>query len=1178
MKKFLLLLMILESVALLAADQAQATIVSDRIAALNRLLPIKKITVGPDDQYHGSMDPSGQILVFTHKSNLVPHLRVQNINTGEVRDFLSLTSDSQEPIFGPAGVIVFTYYKFNARGDICYAEAPSFTKSAETLPISDAKIHCLARASGESNEARTNPFWKSKDEIGYIAENPMVSIKNIVTENIHTGVKFILASGQVFSPAMIPDGKYLSYMQIAQSSRPGQNEFKRELVVKDLASQENYIVRFALPGISGFPAFSNDGKMLYFSHYLNDSNGDNIIDGNDNAVIFRIPMEQIIANKSNQLLFPEQLTSLESSCSFPHPYQDFVFATCAFEGSLDVYQIPAGGIVPAKWTKTVLENALATSRSYQERILLLNTQKYRGSSSHQITSERLFNNHILADETAAASSYLDEMIREQPMREKAYRELLKIYIEARELKKAQPSADVSRIFREQISQLEHKLSGFQSEKNLVLILRGTFKVFTNDFLDAEEVLRQVRDADDMRPLERYLYFELAEKSLRPFLPKTEDRLLSAYHIMMRAPELDEEAHVYYAFRLLKQIQDSHKDLNERIKVIESSEKFLLDPVLTLLNSEVAVLKIILAPDAEKGKLYGQLDKYLSQTRSDYFLRKALYVRGILNFTAAAQFFYIELIATNWLKYTTQSDTEFIYAREVVQTAALDEAYSNIFKNDTFASGFFYESLSLTDDLESHYGYIESMMRRNQRAVITDRYKTLVQRSFIDDNMKFVDALLILIDQAPQAAKNPKYIAHLDQAIEKLVSMSQDRDAPSRYLLLGSCYLQKLLRTTKGLEFSDDLMQNANRSLMLAYDLGRDNIRLQASALMDLGILHAHIQNYGLAVRFFSLRKALGFSSPQEKASFEWLYANALFLSHQAEVAAAEIAEIDSSLMKPAMQERRAFYLVAAEKYPEAILAYENFFKSPQPQDQQSLAKINLSYAYALFHDKKEVEAKAQFYLAIQSLDRLSRISQSVEHPVEFEPKRLKLFAYGFLSQIGSSNERIEALKKRIELLKDNSSLLEDQKSAVIEAELQISKLLIKIDPKQVGDHLREAFKISESLGQESQFLSHAPLAASIAGLVQGILHPDLQTSEDQKRLQSLVHKCEQAFEGTKVPQDYLIYQDLKLKILERAYLAKINKVSTKGFKDLIESDQSVRVKEALPKAWQELVTLSTTLQ
>ena len=86
--------------------------------------------------------------------------------------------------------------------------------------------------------------------------------------------------------------------------------------VESLRTGQKKVLSFALPGISAFPAVSDDGKYLYFSHCLNDTNGDNVIDGSDNAVVFRVPLEVLIAAKSGASIFPEQLTSVETSCSF----------------------------------------------------------------------------------------------------------------------------------------------------------------------------------------------------------------------------------------------------------------------------------------------------------------------------------------------------------------------------------------------------------------------------------------------------------------------------------------------------------------------------------------------------------------------------------------------------------------------------------------------------------------------------------------------------------------------------------------------------------------------------------------------------------------------------------------------------------------------------------------------
>src|SRR6202034_3352313 len=127
-------------------------------------------------------------------------------------------------------------------------------------------------------------------------------------------------------------------------------------------------------GISGFPNVSDDEKHLLFSHYLNDTNNDGIIDGNDNSVIFRVPIATLL---KEDIVFPEQLTSVDSNCSFPRPYKNFIYVTCAFEGALDIYQLPDSAIIPAQWNEAILNNAHKTSRTYSERLLILNALKYR---------------------------------------------------------------------------------------------------------------------------------------------------------------------------------------------------------------------------------------------------------------------------------------------------------------------------------------------------------------------------------------------------------------------------------------------------------------------------------------------------------------------------------------------------------------------------------------------------------------------------------------------------------------------------------------------------------------------------------------------------------------------------------------------------------------------------------
>jgi hypothetical protein len=150
--------------AAFAVTASADTITAKRIADTKRLLPLKKITVGPDDQYDAAISPDGRYVVYTHKVDLVAHLRIQDLATGELTDLLPVTADSQEPSFSPDGRLVFSYFRYNARGDVCYLKLGS--PALSTLKETDVK--CLKRSTEVSGTQRSNPFWRSGSEIGYL--------------------------------------------------------------------------------------------------------------------------------------------------------------------------------------------------------------------------------------------------------------------------------------------------------------------------------------------------------------------------------------------------------------------------------------------------------------------------------------------------------------------------------------------------------------------------------------------------------------------------------------------------------------------------------------------------------------------------------------------------------------------------------------------------------------------------------------------------------------------------------------------------------------------------------------------------------------------------------------------------------------------------------------------------
>jgi len=1160
-------------VVLSAFETRAETVSVARMRAMRRLVPLEKITVGPDDQYFAALRGSGRVLVFTHKADLVAQLRAQNLATGEVRDLLPENADSAEATFGPDGRVAFTYYRFSARGDICWTNKPV----DQLKSFKEEEVVCLKRGPDSSRTVRSNPFWRSMSEIGYLERDVDAAKAKVVVENVQSGQRSVLVEGPVWAPFMRPGGRFLVYNRLDPQGGT------RHMVIRDLQTKgAESVARLALPGISGFPILSEDERFLYFSHFINDTNDDHTIDGSDNAVVFRVPVEKVLAAKGGEV-FPEQLTSVETSCSFPIPVTDFLYVTCAFEGSLDIYQMPASGVIPVSWDEKLFANAIDTARSYQDRILFLDVLKYRfqGGKS-KATDEKLLGDHILAGDFEAALYYLDHLAGAAPEAERAFYAKLRVYLEGALLKARQPSEDITRELREGIARLESKLG--RARDAFTEVARARLKDFVGDEKGAAQALKNVRFQGAVRPLERVIYFELAEKLARPGrLPAAMDAYIETTRRQLLAPELNEQTKIHAAYQFLERLGGFVKPRPERIRRIEEMKKGLSGPLVTLFDSEISVLKICEASqDAGKFKEYGALDKLMVASKTDYFLRRALYIRAITNFADASEFKFMGFIGDNWLKYTAKDDTEYAFAREFFAASSLDRAYDNLAANRLeIAANYFYQAVSITDDLEAHYGYINTRVRMNQRQVIDERYKSLVSQQLVEDNMKFVAAVLTLADHQ----KEQKDVKFLDEAIASLNSMVTDRDTAMRNLVLGYCYLEKLLRTADGYEIDGGLFQEAHRSLMLAYDLGRDNRRIRASALMDLGVLHSRAQNYGVASRFFELRKNLGFNAEDERARFAWLASRAYRYTRQFDRAAKELSEVPGPVRRPPIDERQAFALTFGGRYDDAESVYHKLYSGGAITGGRNLATTQLTFGYALLKNKKPAEAARALQGSLAEARKLKKEKHDKDHLIDFEPLRVQLAATGLLAQAaaGAPEERIKAREERWRVLGKSEDIVDDVATLKIQNRLQLAEALRAKDPKASAGAVKEALSLTEKWGEKNQYFGNSVYRAVVAGLVDGAKNAQFYGKSDAERAESLTEKFLQAIKEQKSTDPVLGVQRLKVELLKVAFERHHGGLSGEQAKtrvaNLLAAPETAELKAALaPPAWTEMEKLASGVQ
>src|SRR5262249_36222054 len=201
-------------------------------------------------------------------------------------------------------------------------------------------------------------------------------------------------------------------------------------------------VTLDLPGTSGFPAFSVDGKWLYFTQFLNDTNLDGLIDGRDNGVLFRARFSD------GKLGTPEQLTSARLSCQYPVPAKDRLIATCQEHEALHVYTLPLAGGVPDGWSKQKIDAELSASRDRWEQLLLLAHEP----RTPQVLQE-MVRLHLQLGEYASAGFYAAALTGSDPVAGEVLRELAAERAEERALSRGLLSATFVRDARARLRRL-----------------------------------------------------------------------------------------------------------------------------------------------------------------------------------------------------------------------------------------------------------------------------------------------------------------------------------------------------------------------------------------------------------------------------------------------------------------------------------------------------------------------------------------------------------------------------------------------------------------------------------------------------------------------------------------------------------------------------------------------------
>ncbi|MEZ4363005.1 MAG: hypothetical protein R3B48_22630 [Kofleriaceae bacterium] len=811
-----------------------------------------RLTAGPANQYLGAAAPApdgrGGELYFTSDEESTTQIYVQELGTGVPRLAFDELADVTWPRPSPDGRhLLYISYREDAAGDLCVREI-------QGRP--GARIFGERRCLTGPDSAELQAVWFPNSLAIAVVTRPglhgdfelrKVSLDGALGER--------LTQGSTSTPSISPDGRWLASVPVQRASREvGPSFLGRSagaLELRALGGGEPRAVRFELPGATAMPAFSRDGAWLYFTQFLNDTNFDGAIDGNDHGVLFRAPFS------GGAVGAPEQLSSARWSCQYPDPTAARLLATCLQDGSLDVFSLPPAGAIPPEWSASGqtlterIDDELSASRDRWERLLLL---AHRGATPDVL--REIVRLHLELGEYESARFYAAKLEEREPETGAVLRELA----EQRRAERALARGSLSVPF---VVEARARLTRLAGPRPLAVVARSEILDTLGEEDAARAVLAPLAKLDGEDELVAALYADRLQA-----LYRDDPRYLELYRPI--AEEHLEHAEAFVAELLRGAARTARAPrLETWLRRVDPYSELAF-----LLQLELALADLT----AETQEQVRERVFSLYRKNKDLARRKALVGATVRRALAADNDYLLYNFAESWVSYVPRERAERRRAERLYRDAVFERAYVEEARGERGdARGHFFGVTLQTDSLEAHAGFLE--MRFAEGVDPRKDYPG----TFSPAVNGYVRAYLAA-RRLPELFATPAAHQRADQeAIRELSALAQV--APQRaevHQLWGYVAHQRFLRTGDRLAAVE-----ANAHDLLALDLARDNPRLRAAVLDALGRLQSSVGNYGLALGWLEQRGKLPFASPVAQLSHCLALARARYHTSEFAVAADE---------------------------------------------------------------------------------------------------------------------------------------------------------------------------------------------------------------------------------------------------------------------------------------------------
>ncbi|MCY1079119.1 hypothetical protein [Archangium lansingense] len=1053
---------------------------------------LSRLTVGVGDHFLGQLEPKGNRLIFVSNRNIATEIYAQDLEQGRERRLFDEGADVTWPRVSPDGKhLLYISFRNQASGQLCVRELPSAegrrcleeeTSALQAEWIDASNIALVSRATIQGNL-----------RLSRVSVERKLSVTPLLDRNLT-------------SPTISPDGRWLVYVPIERSVQqvgPGfaaRASHHLEALRLDRPGAAPIPLALNLPGQTGQPVFTLDGRFLYVVQFFTDSNADGVIDASDSGVLFRVPFsaEREDAPELAAASSPSQLTSEAWNCQYPAPAATTLIATCSRDRTLDVYQLPLDGQVPSTWDVPRLSEELRMVGKradqlllYRHRLLLEARPKPR-----RLLMMRLSQLHLAFEDFDAAEFYARHMCSVSDPATAGLAEPLQLLIAHRramkERERGRMMDELNDAERQRMAALDPAAAPSPPSAVFQHVVRSELAEAAGDFTLARQELEAAQLTDTTPRAVLEAYFDQADSLYRK-LDDREALVEAGRQLSMNKAFRDDDQLDFAraAVRALYRGRPYDEADAAMAQALASAPPGSAYAFALELGRHVNAVHEERPPRPVRDAL---IAFYHQQT--DPLRRRALVQDAVERAAGLGADGVLEALATVYVDDALPGTEERRRAERLYRRAIMGRAYRRLGRQRLDDARADFDLVTQrTGSLESA---IESMSLRLRAGVspeVVEKEVTTTSASMARPLTHFVKAYLM-------ARKLPKLDdrAHAEMvaaAVKELRASWQElKNQRAVHALYGAIQHEDFLRG-----HNPSAAERANRHYLIALDLVRNNVRYKAMLLGALGVLHTQVGNFHIALGYLEQRDKLPYVDNAAGLAVSLARARALLHvgreEESAQAADQALAMVDATpkLAKftTLALDRAALYNLAAGRFERALALYDRELPTVEagPSD---AAGLRNRLVVRLARCAAELGA-GQPQRALEDLDKVDRdlATPDVQATLRWAratpqhvQRSYRIIAAGLRAnaetKLGNLDAAARALEQRRELfLKQFAESDRDEDiRAVTLAEMRLAENAVdRQDTAQAARWLGKALEHADTLMERT----HAPVDAGQLGVL-----------------------------------------------------------------------------------------------